>query len=214
MINERTALIVVIVSALVMLLVWAEYFFEKAKREPKSLSELGDPKGESKLPPSATPEAHDPRIVAEFLDERRDQLYKKTAVRLTNTGGSEALDVHIDAIPLRGQQITFPRTVGVMVAGSKERFDPKTEGRSGIVNTSLFVKVLQDEWDTYKDIKMTALSFPLRISYSNFAKTASFETKCDLLFYPYRERMNLRSPNPKPVVEFLNYDFKKQPYTG
>ena len=40
----------------------------------------------------------DPRMTIHFLDERKDQLFKKTALRLTNVGGSEALDVNIDSI--------------------------------------------------------------------------------------------------------------------
>jgi len=55
---------------------------------------------------------------------------------------------------------------------------------------------------------MTALSFPIKVSYTNFAKTTSFETNCELHFYPYRERLNNRSPNPQPIIEFMNYEFK------
>jgi hypothetical protein len=163
-------------------------------------------------PPVADPTIvkEDPRVVVEFLDERKDQLYKRTALRLTNSGGSEALDVKIETIPLRGQKISFPRTVGAMVAGKNERFDPKTEGKWGVVNTALFVTVLLNEWDTYRDVNVTALSFPLKITYLNFAKTATFETNCELVFYPYREIRNRRSPNPQPIIEFLNYDFRKQ----
>ena len=54
------------------------------------------------------PLAEDPRIYVDFVDERKGYLHKKNALLLINRGGSEAHDVHIETIPLRGNSVEFP----------------------------------------------------------------------------------------------------------
>jgi hypothetical protein len=100
--------------------------------------QLIDRPGESPRAPSAIVEpkqlisTDDPAIIVEFLDERKDQLYKKTALVLMNTGDREALDVQIETIsPTRAGNTLSLMLQGQLLRISRERFDPQTDGAWG-----------------------------------------------------------------------------------
>lgn len=162
------------------------------------------------IEPQQSMSTDDPTILVEFLDERKDQLYKKTALVLINTGGREALDVRIETIPLRGQEIRFPHIAGAIPSQSRERFDPQTDGRWGAVNTALFVDALVKEWNSHNDISMKELLVPVKITYQNFSRTAKFETTCIMAFNPIAERLNSSArANRKAPIHFRDFDHRK-----
>jgi hypothetical protein len=178
--------------------------------------QLIDRPGESPRAPSAIVEpkqpisTDDPAIIVEFLDERKDQLYKKTALLLMNTGGREALDVRIKTISLRGQEIRFPHVAGAIASHNHERFDPQTDGTWGTVNTALFVDALIKEWNSYNDVSMKELPIPVKVTYQNFSRTAKFETTCILVFNPFQERLNRTArANHKDPIHFRDFDHRK-----
>jgi hypothetical protein len=153
---------------------------------------------------------NDPRIVIEFIDERRKQLYKKVALELINQGGSEALDVKIDDIPLRGQRVRFPDIAGVISGnGGRQRFQPVTDHRVGHVNSALFVNALMDEWNSHNDVNLKELPFPLRITYKNFSRTLQFVTTCNLIAYPYAEIVRRPAANWKPSFVLRDFHHSK-----
>lgn len=155
----------------------------------------------------------DPRVFVEFVDEREGQLHKRTYLRLWNRGSSDALDVHIEDIQLRANKISFPHTAGAIAPDSCERFNPKTDGRWGTVNTCLLVRALVDEWESYKDITMARLAIPLRITYQNCSRDALLETTCKLIFDPYVEVSKVVrqgvSHSGRKLIAFEDYTFKK-----
>jgi len=152
----------------------------------------------------------DPRIDVEFVDERKNQIYKKTALILANRGGSEALDVHIDDIQLRGRTVRFPHTVGAIAVNNRERFNPETDQPFGMVNTALFVTALIKEWESYHDLKKDVLSIPLKITYTNFSRSFMFMTKCSLVFHPFAEILHHPPANQPPIVSFRDFVHSKE----
>lgn len=174
-------------------------------------------KGVQKGPGSVEPEPltmvdSDPRITVEFVDERADQLFKKTALNVINHGGSEALDVRIEDIPLRAQRISFPHVAGSIAGrGGKERFDPVVDRPYGALNTALLVTALKEEWNSYNDITMDDLQIPLTIRYQNFARTFKYATSCTLVFRIYEEILHHAPQNKKPVVVVRDFKHKKEP---
>jgi hypothetical protein len=147
----------------------------------------------------------DPRVYVEFLDEREGQLYKKTAFKLMNRGGSEACDVRIETIPLRGNSISFPHVAGVIHTGASDRFEPHLEGRWGF--SEALPAALIAEWETYKNMTLGQLTFPVKITYQNFSRDLMFEAVFDMVFYPHAAIV--KSNVPKPFIEFLNPKFRK-----
>lgn len=155
----------------------------------------------------------DPRIFLEFIDERENQLYKRTFLRLRNGGGSDALDVHVDDIQLRANRVSFPNTAGSIAAGASERFNPRTQDRGGAIDTCFFVKALLDEWNSYNDVGLEELKIPIRVAYENYARTAVIETTCNLVLDPYVEGFKaVRKSMPhtgRKLIVFEQYEFKK-----
>ncbi len=142
----------------------------------------------------------DPRFVVEFIDERDGQLFKKNALCLINNGGSEALDVRIEDIPLRAQRVRFPHIAGSIGGnGNSERFEPVI-AQYGPAIKPLLVTALKDEWNSYNDIKMAELEVPLTIRYLNFARTFKFTTTCTLVFRAFEEILHRAPENKKAVV--------------
>lgn len=154
----------------------------------------------------------DPRLYPEFLDERGSTyLHKKTAILIHNRGGSNAHDVSIETIPLRGNSVSFPLRVGFVPPMGNARFEPRMEGRWGLFSQN-FVRALVDEWNTYKDVNRKTLELPLRIVYRNFAGTAMFETRCNIILDPLVEvlpRTYGAPHNGRPVIRFSNPEFRK-----
>jgi hypothetical protein len=179
-----------------------DQLIDRSGESPRALSAIVEPK--------QLISTDDPAIIVEFLDERKDQLYKKTALVLMNTGDREALDVQIESIHLRGQEIRFPHIAGVIASQSRERFDPQTDGAWGKVNTALFVDALIKEWNSYNDVNMKELPVPVKVTYQNFSRTAKFETTCILVFNPLQEILNKTArANHKDPINFRDFDHRK-----
>ena len=216
MISVKTNFIVIIVGFFLMALAWADYKRETSRDIEKRDENRPLPQP---LPPEQiqqiedVPSADDPRIAIVFFDKRTDQLYKKTALILENTGRSEALEVRIQTINLRGQEVRFPHVAGVIKPQGCEQFDPDTGGRWGRVNTSLFIDALVKEWESYNTVAMTEVPIPLKVTYKNFSRTADFETTCTLVFKPHVERRNKRAANENQgqVILFCDYVHRKLP---
>lgn len=154
----------------------------------------------------------DPRITVEFVDERDGQLFKKTALNVVNHGGSEALDVRIEDIPLRAQKVSFPHIAGSIAGqGGNERFDPAVDRPYGALHTALLVTALTDEWNSHNAINMDELAIPLTIHYQNFSRTFKFTTTCTLVFLPYEEILHHAPENKKPVIVIRDFQHKKEP---
>lgn len=147
----------------------------------------------------------DPRLYVDFVDERKGYVHKKNAFLLLNRGGSEAHDVQIERIPLRGNSVEFPHIAGVIPAKGDDLFEPRLEGRWGFVSAN-FVKALVSEWDSRGDANLTKLSIPLKITYQNFSQDAMFETRCTMIFDPYKEKLKL---DRGTLIEFKDFQFRK-----
>ena len=109
LINQKLILVLILAESVMVLVAWFGY-----KRIKGSLGNRHDKpreKSSTSLPTlptlslGRTPSASDPSITVEFADERRNRLRKKTALMIVNTGDSEALDVQIETLHLRGQAI-------------------------------------------------------------------------------------------------------------
>jgi hypothetical protein len=162
--------------------------------------------------PSPTISADDPRLYPEFLDERGStHFHKKTAIMVHNRGVSVAHDVSIETIPLRENSVSFPISVGFIPPESNARFEPKMEGRWGIFSEN-FVSALVKEWDSYNDLNKKTLELPLRIVYRNFAGTALFETRCNIILDPFVEVLPRTYGAPhhgRPAIRFSSPEFRK-----
>lgn len=187
-VNHSTIFVLILGGLIGILVAWFNQ-----KRNKRSLDDRRDRPRENSsaaflTPPSlclvSAPSASDPRIRIEFGDERRNRIRKKTALILVNTGAREALDVQIETIHLRGQEIRFPHVADAIASQGRERFDPETCGRWGTVNTALFVDRLVKEWNRYNNTEMAELHIPIKVTYQNLSGTASFETTCILVFIP------------------------------
>jgi hypothetical protein len=153
----------------------------------------------------------DPRILVEFIDERINRLYKKTALMLTNPGKTEALDVRIDDIPLRGKTIRFPNSVGTIQANNDARFDFSLIPTAGAFDSAMVIEALKKEWDSYNDLNMHELPLPMTIHYEDFSRAFKFTTKCTLVFLPYEEILHRAPENKKPAIVIRDFKHTKEP---
>jgi len=157
-ISYKSILVLILAGLIIGLVAWFGY--KRKKRNRDNRHEKHREKSSAALPTPPilslvrTPSASDPRITVEFFDERRNRIRKKTALMIVNTGDSEALNVQIETIHLRGQTIRFPHIAGAIASQGRERFDPEPYGKWGIANTSLFVDRLVKEWKRYNNREM------------------------------------------------------------
>lgn len=212
MIDGKTALIVVIASVLVMVFVWAEHFIEKHKKasKPRLESTLTSSSAAATNEQSNIPTAHDPRIVVEFIDEREGQLFKKNELLLTNNGGSEALDVRIEDITLRAQEVCFPHVEGSINGnGGIARFEPVI-AQYGPAIKPLFVTALMNEWNSYHDLRMEELLVPLTIRYTDFTRTFDYTTTCTLALQAIEEGLRSFTNSKRQTVIFRDFQHNKK----
>jgi hypothetical protein len=148
----------------------------------------------------------------EFVDERENMLFKKNLLRLVNDGGSEALDVRIDDIPLRRQNVRFPYVAGsIRGNGGNEKFEPRVDRQYGPAVRPLLVTALMDEWNSFNSLGMAELLVPVTVRYTNFSRTFDYTTTCTLAFQAIDESLRRLADNRKPAVIFRDFRHEKMP---
>jgi hypothetical protein len=209
MINDTSIFVLMFVGILIFSLAWLDHKQDRhgIEANKSKRTELAT----TDSPILNIPSTDDPRIMVGFLDERKGQLYPRTALLLSNPGKTEALDVKVNDILLRGQTIRFPNTAGEIQSGQEKQFDPETDNKFGKVNTSLFVEALKQEWDSYRDLNMKELLVPIAITYQNYTRTAEFTTTCNLVFTPLDEILRGRRERGVKPIHFRDYKHTKKP---
>src|SRR5580704_10676525 len=134
-VNHSTIFVLILVGLVILMVTWFNHQRNKRSPDDRHNRQRKNSSATFRTPPTlcvvSVPFASDPRMSVEFVGERRNRIRKTTALILVNTGGSEAVDVRIETIHLRGQEIRFPHIASAIASQNRERFDPETCSRWG-----------------------------------------------------------------------------------